>query len=107
MVLQDIWNTGWHYPTLFLAVHPERGENKEWKFNAREGFLALCQFDISFGDFGILPEIFSTKQLKAVFSRLMIFLSPGMAFSICEGIAVPDPFSNVPPTDTKKAVHTL
>lgn len=32
-----------------------------------ERFLALCQFDISFGGFGILPEFFSTEQLKAVF----------------------------------------
>lgn len=48
------------------AVHL-KGENKEWKFNAREGFWHFVNSTLALRDFGILPEIFSTKQLKAVF----------------------------------------
>ena len=52
---------------LFSQAIHLKGESKEWKFNAREGFWHFVNSTLALRDFGILPEIFCTKQLKAGF----------------------------------------
>jgi hypothetical protein len=73
-----------------------------------ERFLALCQFDISFEGFWNFAWIFQHQAVKScVFSGLVIFLSPEMALSICEGWTVPGHLPTSHQQSQKSSIHSV